>query len=87
MKGRPRKYSAEIEQRFEAEAERRARKLPESQRVCTKILADMSGLSIGWVAQIISRKRREIERNYLNSGNCAAVSVEPQSGKVASVSG
>jgi hypothetical protein len=46
---------------IEAEAERRARGLPQRQRKSTKDLAKEIGSAYGYVANLISKRRRELE--------------------------
>lgn len=83
MRGRPRLRTPEAEASFEQEALRRAMGLPESKRICTKTLACASGLSVKYVANIISRKRREIEaRINVNSPTSEAVAASTQSANV-----
>jgi hypothetical protein len=57
----PIKMTAEIDALLTAEAERRSKRLPMHQRTRTKSLADQTGLAYAYVANIISRKRREFE--------------------------
>lgn len=58
---KPKRVTPEMDALFAQEAQRRAdhQKLKERQR--TKLLAEQTGLAYGSVANIISRKRREIE--------------------------
>lgn len=89
MKGRPRLLTPQDDASFEAEAARRAQGLPPSQRTCTKRLAESSGRSVTYVANIIARRRREIEaRINVNSPTSDAVAAPTQSrGVTSSLSG
>lgn len=63
---------------IEAEAERRARGLPQRERKSTKDLAKEIGSAYGYVANLISKKRREIE-NKVHIEVAVPVNVNSQS--------
>lgn len=60
--GRKKRLTDHADALFSAEAVRRADGLPRDQRAATKDLAVETGLAYGYVANIIARKRRELEQ-------------------------
>jgi hypothetical protein len=58
---KPIKMTHEIDALLTAEAKRRSERLPMHLRTRTKLLADQTGLAYAYVANIIARKRRQLE--------------------------
>jgi len=64
-----------------AEAERRASRVPRIERRRTKELAAEAGIAYGYAANIIAKKRREIEAKIkvdIRSANVNSQSSEPK---------
>ena len=58
---KPRKRTDEIDAMIEAEADRRARKVRPRERLSSREISELTGLTELYVAQLISQHRRRIE--------------------------
>lgn len=67
---RRKRLTIEVDALFSAEAVRRADGLPRNERSATKDLAAETGFAYGYVANIIARKRRELEKKVHISSTC-----------------